>query len=137
MLLTEHATRFYEEKIRNRRSIMHAFSTIEELPKRVLVAEPEPDIQQIYSIWLNSMAFKEVVSTDSGKKCLDEILKIADITKNENNTKVFDLIILDTHIKDIPCIQVAKEIFSRKPDQRIISQLLILLGKTFIQLESR
>jgi CheY-like chemotaxis protein len=66
------------------------------------------------------MGFKEVVITDSGKKCLDEILKIADITKNENNTKVFDLIILDTHIKDIPCIQVAKEIFSRKPDQRII-----------------
>ena len=30
------------------------------------------------------------------------------------------MIILDTHIKDIPCIQVAKEIFSRKPDQRII-----------------
>jgi two-component system OmpR family response regulator len=121
MLLTEHATRFYEEKIQNAaKSSSSLFPTIEKLPKRVLVAEPEPDIQQIYSIWLNSMGFEEVVITDSGKKCLDEILKIADITKNENNTKVFDLIILDTHIKDIPCIQVAKEIFSRKPDQRII-----------------
>ena len=27
---------------------------------------------------------------------------------------------LDTHLKDIPCIQVAKEIANRKPDQQII-----------------
>ncbi len=30
------------------------------------------------------------------------------------------LIILDTHIKDIPCIQVAREIVTRRPDQQII-----------------
>jgi DNA-binding response OmpR family regulator len=30
------------------------------------------------------------------------------------------IIILDTHLKDIPCIQVAREIVNKRPDQRII-----------------
>jgi CheY-like chemotaxis protein len=94
------------------------FPTIEELPIRILVVEPEPDIQQIYNIWLKSLGFKEIVITDSGKSWLDEIFKIADI--NKNNSQQFDMIILDTHLWDIRCTQVAKEIVNIKPDQRII-----------------
>jgi len=30
------------------------------------------------------------------------------------------IIILDTHLKDIPCTHVAREIVTRRPDQQII-----------------
>ena len=40
--------------------------------------------------------------------------------KDKGKTDEFDIIILDTHLKDIPCIQVAKEIANRKLDQQII-----------------
>jgi response regulator of citrate/malate metabolism len=42
------------------------------------------------------------------------------INKNKNKTQEFDMIILDTHLKDIPYVQVAKEIVNRTLDQRII-----------------
>jgi CheY-like chemotaxis protein len=120
MLLTEYTTEFYREKkvLARESSSSSVLPTIEELPLRVLIVEPEPDIQQVYNIWLKSMGFKEIVITDSGKKCLNEILKIADI--NKNNSQEFDMIILDTHLRDISCTQVAKEIVDIKPDQRII-----------------
>jgi DNA-binding response OmpR family regulator len=117
--LTEYTTEFYrEKKVMVRESSSSVLPTTEELPLRVLIVEPEPDIQQVYNIWLKSMGFKEIVITDSGKKCLNEILKIADI--NKNNSQEFDMIILDTHLRDISCTQVAKEIVDIKPDQRII-----------------
>lgn len=117
ILLTEYTTEFYREKKVLVTESSSVFPTIEELPLRVLIVEPEPDIQQVYNIWLKSMGF-EIVITDSGKKCLDEILKIADI--NKNNSQEFDMLILDTHLRDINCTQVAKEIVDIKPDQRII-----------------
>jgi DNA-binding response OmpR family regulator len=90
-----------------------------EIPIHILVAEPERDLQQIYSIWLCSKGFKNLAITDSGKKCLDELLKITDT--NKNKTHGFDMIIiLDTHLKDFPFIQVAREIVNKRPDQRII-----------------
>jgi DNA-binding response OmpR family regulator len=72
----------------------------------------------MYSLWLRSTGFKEIVITNGGKKCLDEVIKSVDGDKDEKDG--FDLVILDTHLKDIPCIQVAKEIANRKPDQQII-----------------
>ncbi|HET7149404.1 MAG TPA: response regulator [Candidatus Nitrosopolaris sp.] len=90
-----------------------------EIPIQILVAEPERDLQQIYNIWLRSMGFKNITITESARKCLDELLKIIDANKNKTNG--FDMVvILDTHLKDIPCIQVAKEIVNKRPNQRII-----------------
>ena len=74
----------------------------------------------MYSIWLRFMGFKEIVITNGGKKCLDEILKNADVNKDKDKTVGFDIIILDTHLKDIPFIQVATKIANAKPDQQII-----------------
>lgn len=111
LLNTEYTTEFYrEKKVLVTESSSSVFPTIEELPLRVLIVEPEPDIQQVYNIWLKSMGFKDIVVTDSGKKCLDEIIK----------SQEFDMIILDTHLRDISCTQVAKQIVGIKPDQRII-----------------
>ena len=111
--LTRYTTAAYkEEKVQVAQSSSYVSSC--------LVAEPDPDLQQIYSIWLCAMGFKEIVITNGGKKCLDEILKSADVDKDKDKTDGFDIIILDTHLKDIPCIQVAKEIANRKLDQQII-----------------
>jgi CheY-like chemotaxis protein len=119
-LLTQYATAAYKEKkVQVAQSSSRVSSSIEELPIRVLVAEPDPDLQG-GSIWLRSMGFKEIVITNGGKKCLDEILKSADVDKDKDKTDGFDIIILDTHLKDIPCIQVAKEIANTRPDQQII-----------------
>jgi len=92
-------------------------SSVEELPIRVLVVEPEPDHQQIYSIWLRSMGLKEIVITNSGNKCLDEILNR---DPNKDKTVGFDVIILDTHLRDIPFVEVATKIANAKPDQQFI-----------------
>ena len=92
----------------------------------VLVAEPEPDLQQMYSIWLRYMGLKEISITNGGKKLLDEIIKSIDVNKDrdkdkdKDKTDGFGIIILDAHLKDIPCIQVAKEIANTTPDQQII-----------------
>ena len=67
------------------------------------------------------MGFNAII-TDSGKKCLDEALKATYIRegKEKNKNQGFDLIILDTHLDDIPCLQVAKKIIAGKADQKII-----------------
>ncbi|MGC1931962.1 MAG: hypothetical protein WA667_23575, partial [Candidatus Nitrosopolaris sp.] len=70
-ILTRYATTYKEKKVEVDQSSY--FSSIEELPTRVLVAEPEPDLHQMYSIWLRSMGFKQIVITNGGRKCLDEI----------------------------------------------------------------
>ncbi len=119
-ILTRYATAAYKEKKVEVAQLSSCVSSIEELPIRVLVAEPEPDLQQMYSIWLRFMGFKEIVITNGGKKCLDEILKNADVNKDKDKTVGFDIIILDTHLKDIPFIQVATKIANAKPDQQII-----------------
>ncbi|MGA8107108.1 MAG: response regulator [Nitrososphaeraceae archaeon] len=83
------------------------------LSKRVLIAEPDPDLRHLYSIWLRQMGYKDIVVTDSGRKCLDEVLKIT-------NSQSYLVIILDTHLKDIPVTEVAKKIFDSKPNQQIV-----------------
>ncbi len=53
------------------------------------------------------MDFKEIVITNGGKKCLDEILKNRDLDKDRYKKAGFDIIILDTHLRDIPFVEVA------------------------------
>ena len=80
----------------------------------ILVAKPEPDLQYIYNIWLRSSGFKNILITDSGIKCLAEITKIEKITQSNV------IVILDSHIRDIPFVEVAKEIVNRKSCKQII-----------------
>jgi CheY-like chemotaxis protein len=89
-------------------------------PLRILVVEPDPDLQQVYGIWLSSMGFNAII-TDSGQKCLDEVLKATceGEGKDKEKNECFDLIILDTHL-DIPWVQVAKKIIAGKANQKII-----------------
>ena len=83
------------------------------LTKRILIAEPDPDLRRLYGIYLRQMGYNDIVITDNGKKCLAEALKIA-------HSQSYHVIVLDSHLNDIPVTQVAKKIIDSKPDQQII-----------------
>lgn len=85
----------------------------------IIVVEPERDLGQVYDIWLRSWGFKNIIITDSGKRCLDALDTITEANDKGNN-EIDVIIILDTHIEDIPCIQIARQIVSRRSDQHII-----------------
>ncbi len=86
-----------------------------ELQTHILVAEPELDLQHVYNMWLRSKGFKNILVTDSGRKCLEELNKIVNIPRRSSI-----IVILDSHIRDIPIVEVAKQILNRKPDIQII-----------------
>jgi CheY-like chemotaxis protein len=80
----------------------------------ILVAEAELDLQHIYNMWLPSKGFKNIIITDSGRKCLEELNKIENISQSNI------IVILDSRIKDIPFVEVAQQILNRKPNTQII-----------------
>jgi CheY-like chemotaxis protein len=106
-IITVHGTK--EERIE---SVEPIFSQIR-LSKRILIAEPDPDLRHLYGIYLRQMGYEDIVITDSGRECLAEAFKI-------EHSQSYHVIVLDTHLKDIPVTQVAKMIIDRKPDQQII-----------------
>jgi DNA-binding response OmpR family regulator len=50
---------------------------------------------------------------DSGKACLNRLFR------NTNNYN-FDIVIINTHLFDIPGLDIAKEIHRKNPKQRIV-----------------
>lgn len=81
-------------------------------PIRILVAEPEPDIQNIYRRYLDSRGLEiEIVSTGGG--CLESAFDTQD-------SEGFDMMLIDTHLGDVSGIEVAQKIRQRLPDQRIV-----------------
>ena len=81
-------------------------------PIRILIAEPEQDIQTTYRMYLDSLGLETTIVSNANR-CLESVFNTVD-------TKGFDLIILDTHLKDISGIEVARKIKQRLPDQWII-----------------
>lgn len=90
-------------------------------PKRILIAEPEPDIRVLYSLFTKRYDFSisDVSIVESGNKCL-EILLSDTAEENNNNDNDYDIIILDTHLTDISGFEVAKKIRNRLPHKKII-----------------
>jgi CheY-like chemotaxis protein len=82
--------------------------------KRILIVEPEPDIQYLYSIFTkyNDLVKSDVEIVDNGNKCLEYMFSQKD--------KEFDIIILDTHIRDISGFEVARKIRDKLPNKKII-----------------
>jgi CheY-like chemotaxis protein len=98
--------------IQHQKQIADPAVSLMESQTHILVAEPDHDIRQMYNIWLRHMGFENILVTDSGRACFDELPKI----KNKSNV----IIILDTHLKDVPTIELARQIGNSKPDARII-----------------
>jgi len=84
--------------------------------KRILIAEPNSDIQFLYSLFTKEYRFSisDVNIVENGNKCL-EILHSS--TENNND---YDLIIIDTHLRDISGFEVARKIRDKLPHKRII-----------------
>jgi CheY-like chemotaxis protein len=86
--------------------------------KRILIAEPEPDIQILYSLYIQQYGFSplDVNIVENGNKCLDYIFSNTD----NNNYNDYDIIIVDTHLRDMSGFEVARKIHDRLPYKRII-----------------
>jgi CheY-like chemotaxis protein len=84
--------------------------------KRILIAEPNSDIQFLYSLFTKEYGFSipDVNMVENGNKCLEIIH-----STTENNDD-YDIIILDTHLTDVSGFEVAKKIHDKLPHKRII-----------------
>ena len=85
--------------------------------KKILIVEPEPDIQYIYSLLAKQYGFStsDVRIVESGNKCLEVLF-----SDNVDNNNDYDIIIIDTHLHDISGFEVARKIRNNLPHKRII-----------------
>jgi CheY-like chemotaxis protein len=87
---------------------------------RIIIAEPDSDLRSLYNIWRRSIGFKDMVIVDSGRKCIEELVRHDVETKESTSFRQDLIVILDTHLKDIRSVEVAKEIINKNPQQKII-----------------
>ena len=80
-------------------------------PMRILVAEPEPDLQTVYRRYLDLLGMEAVVAPN-GTKCLESAFDVSG--------RGFDMIVLDTRLDDIGSEEVAARIRARTHNQRIV-----------------
>ena len=88
--------------------------------KRILIAEPDSDIQYLYSLYTKKYGFSifDVSIVENGNKCLELIFSNTAVDDGNNNA--YDVIILDSHLPDISGFEVARKIRDRLPHKRII-----------------
>jgi CheY-like chemotaxis protein len=79
---------------------------------RLLVVEPDADIRKIYNQYLQRLAI-DVDLVESGRECLEKAI-------HPHNRNFYDIIIIDTHIKDSSGFHIARKILEERPDQYII-----------------
>ena len=91
----------------------------EKKPKRILIAEPNSDIQFLYSFFTKEYGFSisDVKVVQNGNKCLEIIHSSKE---DNNNNDDYDIFIVDTHLRDISGFEVARKIRDRLPHKRII-----------------
>ena len=85
---------------------------------RVLVAESNHDLRCIYQIYLDSFGL-DMDIVDGGEACLSRLYG------NTSNAS-FDIVIVNTHLFDIPGLDIAKQIHKKNPGQRIVITTTIL-----------
>jgi CheY-like chemotaxis protein len=78
---------------------------------RVLIVEPEPDIRLIYQKYFDRLGSIKATTVGSGIEALELMRSEA--------TEGYDLVIIDSHLKDTAAIEVARQIISLIPYQRI------------------
>jgi CheY-like chemotaxis protein len=102
-------------------------SGIKTKPMRILVAEPDMDIRNLYYAYLDSLGL-DVVTVESGNKCLEFVF--------DSTGDGYDMIILDSHLHDICGLEVAKNIRNRIPNQSIVLTTTYPLGQIRSTLDS-
>jgi len=101
--------------------------------KKILIVEPEPDIQYIYSHFTKQYGFSisDVNIVENGNKCLEVIF-----SDNVDNNNDYDIIILDTHLPDISGFEIARKIRDRLPNKKIILTTTYSLDNIYKIIES-
>jgi two-component system, OmpR family, response regulator len=69
---------------------------------------------------------------ENGNKCLEIVFS----NKDDNNDNDYDIIILDTHLRDISGFEVARKIRNRLPHKRIILTTTYSLDNTSNTIDS-
>jgi len=96
--------------------------------KRILIAEDDEDIAQIYTKALKDNGY-EVKLVDNGEDCAEvyldnfqelRLLKSREIAVDKYKNQPFEVVILDYKIPKRDGLQVAKEVLAVNPHQRII-----------------
>ncbi len=83
---------------------------------KILIAEPESDLRYVYREYLNGLGLNiEIV--ENGSKCIEYLLDSKDKNIEEEG---FDMVILDSHLRDINGIEVIQQIRKEIPNQRIV-----------------
>jgi hypothetical protein len=52
---------------------------------KIIVVEPDSDLRLLYSIWRRSIGFKNMVIVDSGRKCIEELVRYDIETKGSTS----------------------------------------------------
>jgi CheY-like chemotaxis protein len=79
---------------------------------RILIAESEPDLRDLYNVYLNGLGL-EVIVIENGSKCIEYLL-------DSKDKEGFDMVIVDSHLHDINGVEVIKQIREKMPNQRIV-----------------
>ena len=80
---------------------------------RILIVESEPDIRLLFKTYLDLVG-AESITADDGDKA------IGIFQEDRNHGRNYDVILIDTHLKGRLGLDVAKKIYSRSPNQRIV-----------------
>lgn len=86
--------------------------------EKILLAEDEASIAEVCKMVLESRGFKVVVASN-GQECIEYFLNESSNTRG-NGESPFDVVILDYRLPIKSGFEVAKEILSKFPNQRII-----------------
>jgi CheY-like chemotaxis protein len=89
----------------------------------ILIAEDDADTSRMYSMMLKEKGHRVIV-TNNGEDCLviynNEFSNLRNSTDLREHLQPFDAVILDHRIPKMKGLEVAKEIISLNPHQRII-----------------
>jgi two-component system, OmpR family, response regulator len=82
-------------------------------PAQILIAEPEPDILSLFKAFLETLGIRSATVAD-GETALEVFLE------KESKGRPYDVVVLDTHLKGLGGLDLAKIIRDKSPAQRII-----------------
>lgn len=97
-------------------NIIQEEKIVEKRPMRLLIADDETEILELYKTFFEFKG-REVEVTTDGRKCVDTYKKKFNPEKSEN---YFDVVILDQKMPIMTGLQAAVEILKVNPQQRIV-----------------
>jgi DNA-binding response OmpR family regulator len=86
---------------------------------KILVAEDEPEILRFYKILLEDLGY-QVFTAKDGQQCLEAYMASLNTTGGSKENLGFDLVILDHKIPRRNGMEVANEIASMAPSQKLL-----------------